>query len=102
MFSRFWKWVTVDHRSWVAHGVNSVLFAAAFIAAGKIGGTVVQWWISGLTFSVLFFAHREWKDRAKYIKAGTWAEHKADGVGDFLAPVCLWIGAVSTFLMSSC
>ena len=97
-----YKWWTKRRRSWVAHVLITLgvatLFAFFFVGPADFS------WVIGLTLSTAFYMHREWfKDRAKYIAAGTWTEaKKEDGVADAGGAFCLWLGAVVTLILSRC
>ena len=98
LWQRFWKWATVDWRSWIAHGL--ITLSVAVVMGFTLKGPTHLWFLALLFGMMCFYLHREvFKDRAKYIKAGTWADHKADGVGDAIAPVSLFVGALLMWLL---
>ena len=101
VWQRFWAWVTVDWRSWLAHPLICLAVAVA-LSAGFRGPRHI-WWVVALGLMMLFYLHREiFGDRAKYKKAGTWEQHRADGFGDGIGAVCLFIGALGTLILSHC
>lgn len=101
VWARFWAWATVDYRSWVAHGINSMLIATAFVPLGFVARDFAFWWTVGTVAAMMFYLGKELRDRERYERADEWTDEKRDdGVGDLVGPFFLCAGSLMTYVAS--
>ena len=106
------KWILAKaSRTWVAHGLVSLTgaVASALVANAWKLAPFMHGFIYGASCMLGYFIVRELKDKAGYIKAGTWntsdpkwrdgVSPAADMAGDLMGPFFVWLTATAIFLL---
>ena len=109
-WGRFWRWVTVARRSWIAHTVICIVASAALCAVLGVAwglGAAAAGYALGAFLGACGFTYKEFKSDAEK-HAGHWREaqpgsegvtYEADQIGDWIGPVAHGVGATVTYIL---